>query len=85
MVFENRVLRSILSPKRHKIIAGWRMLHNEELHNLHSSPIMFAKNKIGRMKWAARTEDRTTMCAGFCWKARRKKKTSRKTQMKVGE
>jgi hypothetical protein len=37
-VFENRVLRRIFRPKRGEIIGGWRKLHNEELHNLYSSP-----------------------------------------------
>jgi hypothetical protein len=31
-VFENRVLR------RDEVTGGWRKLHNEELHNLYSSP-----------------------------------------------
>jgi hypothetical protein len=37
-VFENRVLRRILGPKRDEVTGGWRKLHNEELHNLYSSP-----------------------------------------------
>jgi hypothetical protein len=37
-VFENRVLRRILGPKRDEVMGGWRKLHNEELHNLHSPP-----------------------------------------------
>jgi hypothetical protein len=36
-VFENRVLR-IFGPKRDEVTGGWRELHNEELHNLYSSP-----------------------------------------------
>jgi hypothetical protein len=36
-VFENRVLR-IFGPKRDEVTGGWRKLHNEELHNLYSSP-----------------------------------------------
>jgi hypothetical protein len=34
-VFENRVLRRILGPKRDEMIGGWRKLCNEELHNLY--------------------------------------------------
>jgi hypothetical protein len=30
-VFENRVLRRIFGPKRHKVIGEWRKLHNEDL------------------------------------------------------
>jgi hypothetical protein len=37
-VFENRVLRRIFGPKRDEVTEGWRKLHNEELHNLYSSP-----------------------------------------------
>jgi hypothetical protein len=29
-VFENRVLRTIFTPKRDEVIGGWRKLHNEE-------------------------------------------------------
>jgi hypothetical protein len=34
-VFENRVLRRISELKKDQIIAGWRKLHNEKLHNLY--------------------------------------------------
>jgi hypothetical protein len=37
-VFENRVLRRIFGPKREEVSGGWRRLHNEELHDLHTSP-----------------------------------------------
>jgi hypothetical protein len=37
-VFENRVLRRIFGPKRDEVLGGCRKLHNEELHNLYSSP-----------------------------------------------
>jgi len=37
-VFENRVLRKTLEPKREEVAEGWRRLHNEELHNLYASP-----------------------------------------------
>jgi hypothetical protein len=35
---ENRVLRIIFGPKKDKVTGGRRKLHNEELHNLYSSP-----------------------------------------------
>ena len=38
MVFENRVLWRIFGPKRDKVAGEWRKLHNEELHDLYSSP-----------------------------------------------
>jgi hypothetical protein len=37
-VFENRVLRIIFGPKRDELTGVWRKLHNEELHDLYSSP-----------------------------------------------
>jgi hypothetical protein len=37
-VFENRMLRRIFGPKRDEVTGIWRKLHNEDLHNLHSSP-----------------------------------------------
>jgi hypothetical protein len=33
-VFENRVLRRIFGPKRYDVTGYWRILHNEEPHNL---------------------------------------------------
>jgi hypothetical protein len=35
-VFENRVLKRILGPKRDEVTGAWRRLHNEELNNLYS-------------------------------------------------
>jgi hypothetical protein len=51
-VFENRVLRRIFGPKRDEVTAGWRKLHNEELHNLYSSPSIIRVIKSRRMRWA---------------------------------
>jgi hypothetical protein len=51
-VFENRVLRRILGPKRDGVTGGWRKLYNEELHNLYSSPSIIGIIKSRRMRWA---------------------------------
>jgi hypothetical protein len=51
-VFENRVLRRIFGPKRDEVKGGWRKLHNEELHNLYSSPSIIIMIKLKRMRWA---------------------------------
>jgi hypothetical protein len=45
------VLRRIFGPKRDKVIGSWRKLHNEELHNLYSSPSVIRKIKSKRMSW----------------------------------
>jgi hypothetical protein len=50
-VFENRVLRRIFGPKRDGVTGGWRKLHNEELHNLYSSPNVMTfvqEDEVGR-------------------------------------
>jgi hypothetical protein len=52
-VFENRVLRRIFGPKRDSVTGGWRTLHNEELHNLYSSPSIIRIIK-SRIRWAGR-------------------------------
>jgi hypothetical protein len=49
-VFENRVLRRIFCPKRGEMTGGCGKLHNEELHNLYSSPNRLIKSR--RMRWA---------------------------------
>jgi hypothetical protein len=50
-VFENRVLRRIFGPKRDEVTGDWRKLHNEELHDLYSSPSIIRIIK-SRMRWA---------------------------------
>jgi hypothetical protein len=52
-VFENRVLRRIFGPKRDEVTVEWRKLHNEEFHNLYSSPNII---KSRRRKWAGHVE-----------------------------
>jgi hypothetical protein len=48
----NRELRRIFGPKRDEFTRGWRKLHNEELHNLYSSPSIIRLLKSRRMRWA---------------------------------
>jgi hypothetical protein len=51
-VFENRVLRRIFGPNRDEVTGEWRRLHNEELHNLYSSPDIIRQVKSRRIRWA---------------------------------
>jgi hypothetical protein len=51
-VFVNRVLRRICGSKRDEVTGDLRKLHNEELHNLYSSPSIITVIKSRRMKWA---------------------------------
>jgi hypothetical protein len=46
-VFENRVLR-ISGLKRDEVTGVWRKLHNQELHDLYSSPSI---NRIIKSRW----------------------------------
>jgi hypothetical protein len=50
-VFGNRVLRGIFGSKREKATGRWRKLHNVELHNLYTSPVVIKIIKSRRMKW----------------------------------
>jgi hypothetical protein len=46
------VLRRIFGPKRDEVTGEWRILRNEELHNLYSSPDIIRKVKSRRIRWA---------------------------------
>jgi CTP synthase (UTP-ammonia lyase) len=50
-VFENRELKRMFGPNRDEIIRGWRKLHDEEFHNLNSSPNIIKMIKSRRIKW----------------------------------
>jgi hypothetical protein len=69
-LFENRVLRRIFGPKRDEETGDWRKLHNEELHNLYSSPNIIKVIKSRRMRWARHVAQmgRRGMLVGYWWK-----------------
>jgi hypothetical protein len=46
------VLRTIFRPNGDEVTGRWRKLHNEELHNLYSSPSINRITKSRRMRWA---------------------------------
>jgi hypothetical protein len=46
------VLGRIFGPKRNEVTGEWRKLHNEELHDLYSSPSVIRIMKARRMRWA---------------------------------
>jgi hypothetical protein len=49
-VFENRVMRRILGPKRGEVTGKWRKLHNEELYAPYSSPNIIRAIKSRRLR-----------------------------------
>jgi hypothetical protein len=74
-VFENRVLRRILGPKRDEVTGGWRKLHNEELHNLYSSPSIIRMIKSRRMRLAGHVVrmGRGGMLIGYWWECQKER------------
>jgi hypothetical protein len=46
------MLRGTFVPKRKEVVGGWRRLHNEELHNLYTSPNIIRVIKSKMMRWA---------------------------------
>jgi hypothetical protein len=80
-VLENRALKTIFGPKRKGVVGGWRMLHIEGLHILHSSSSIIRMTKSRRMRWAGHKCGRRGTHKGYSWE--RKKETTRKTKMQV--
>jgi hypothetical protein len=75
-VFQNRVLRRIFGPKKDEVTGEWRKLHNEELHNMYSSPDIIRQVKANEMGGACSTHERgENSVQGFGGKARRKETT----------
>jgi hypothetical protein len=73
---QTKKINSIRQVKRDGIKGGWRKLHNEELHDLYSSPSISTFTNLRRMKWArhvARMGERRNVYRG--------KETTRNTKM----
>jgi hypothetical protein len=68
-MFENRVLRKIVGPKRDEVTGEWRKLHNEEFHALYSSLNIVLVIKSIRMRWRGiqRGWERRKVCISFWW------------------
>lgn len=47
----DRVLRKTPGPERDEVTGEWRKLHNNELHEYHSSPKIIQIIKSGKIKW----------------------------------
>jgi len=50
------MLKRIFGPKREEVAVDWRRLHNEELHNLYTSPNIIMVIKLSRMRWVGSVE-----------------------------
>jgi hypothetical protein len=55
-VLKNEMLRKIFWPMKKEITGHWRKLHNEQLHELYSPPIIIHVIKSGRMRWAGHVD-----------------------------
>jgi hypothetical protein len=74
-VFEDRVLRRIFGPRRDEVIREWRKLHNEELHDLYSSPSTIRIIRARRMRWAGHVArmGKREMHTGYWWEIQRER------------
>ena len=50
-MFENRVPREILGPKRNEVTGEWRKVHYEEHQDLQSLSNVQRVSKLRRIKW----------------------------------
>jgi hypothetical protein len=66
---------SMFGLKRDEVTGDWRKLHNEELHNLYSSSIMFRMTKSRRMRWAGHVARmwQSGMNIGFWWESQKER------------
>jgi hypothetical protein len=57
------------------VTGGWRKLHDEELHNLYSSPSIIRMMKSRRMRWAGHVAkmERREMRMGYWWESQKER------------
>jgi hypothetical protein len=63
------LLRRIFGPRRDEVMGDCRKLHNEELHNLYSSPNIIRIIKSRKIRWAEHVVQmwRQGMHIGYWW------------------
>jgi hypothetical protein len=54
MAFENSALMRIFGPKKEDVSAGWRRLHNEELHKSYASANIIRVINSRKLSWPDR-------------------------------
>jgi hypothetical protein len=64
-VFENRVFRRTFGPKRDGVTGEWKKCHDEELHELYSSPNIVRVIKLRRMRWVEHVVQIREACTGI--------------------
>jgi hypothetical protein len=82
-VLETMMPKRIFGPKRDEVTGGWEKQHNEEYHNLYSSPSIITMIKSGRMRLVrhiACTERRGMDKASWCT-IQKEKIITRKTKI----
>jgi hypothetical protein len=78
-VFESRVLRRTVEPKREEVAGNWRRLHNEELHNLYASQNIIRMINSRRLRQAGHVARMGEMkMHGKFWSENQKGRTTRK-------
>jgi hypothetical protein len=72
---KNRVVRRVFGPKSDEVAGGWRELHNEELHNLYSSPSIIRVIKSRIMRWVGHVARmvREGMHTGYWWESQKER------------
>jgi hypothetical protein len=57
------------------LIGGWRTLHDEEFHNLYSSPSIIRMVKSRRMRWVGHQAcmERRGMDIGYLWESQKER------------
>jgi hypothetical protein len=64
----------IFRPQRDEVTGGWSKLHNEEIHNLYSSPSIIRMINSRRMGWAcSMTGGRRGMHIGYWWESQKER------------
>ena len=77
-MFENRLLRKIVGPRRDSLTEEWRKVHIEKVNDLYSLPSIVRVIKSRRTRWAGhitRMGERFTR--GFGWKPEGKRPLGR--------
>jgi hypothetical protein len=69
------VLRRIFESKMDEMMGGWRKLHDEELHNLHSLPSIIIIMESRTMRWAGHVVQRGKrgMHVGYWWESQKER------------